>query len=120
MIVNVATLSATIPLEISPSTTIGEIKQLICDSQRMSADQFDIAFQGTPCLDVAKTADACGLSRDCFLSVLEKPSNPVSFTFSHFFGKNLLGPSVSPEFAQSGPLTGVFQACPLAYSIFQT
>ena len=85
MIVNVAALSATVPLQISPSTTIGEIKQLICDSQRMSADQFDIAFQGTPCLELAKTADAYGFSQDCFISVLEKPVNPVSYYFVHFF-----------------------------------
>ena len=74
----VNTLSATIPLSIAPTTTIGEIKVAICESQKMSADQFELALQDQQLTDVTRTADACGITRDCFITVLEKPTNPVS------------------------------------------
>ena len=74
----VNTLSATIPLSIAPTTTIGDIKNAICESEKMSADQFELALQDQQLTDVTMTADACGITRDCFITVLEKPMNPVS------------------------------------------
>ena len=73
----VNTISSTIPLSIAPTTTIGDIKNAICDSEKMSADQFELALQDQQLTDVTMTADACGITRDCFITVLEKPVNPV-------------------------------------------
>ena len=78
----VNTLSATVRLEISPNTTIGQIKKMICDSERMSADHFELSFRDQPINLLEMTADACGITQDCFITVLEKPINPVSFPFS--------------------------------------
>ena len=75
----VNTISSTIPLSIAPTTTIGEIKRAICESQKMSADQFELALQDQHLTDVTMTADACGITRDCFITVLEKPMNQVRY-----------------------------------------
>ena len=76
-------ISATIPLDISPTTTIGEIKKVISQSQKIPLRNFELWFQDHQ-LDIAMTADACGITRDCFITVSEKPLNQVNF-FLHFF-----------------------------------
>ena len=45
----------------------------------MSADQFELALQDQHLTDVTMTADACGITRDCFITVLENPMNQVRF-----------------------------------------
>ena len=80
----VNTISSTIPLSIAPTTTIGDIKRAICESQKMSADQFELALQDQHLTDVTMTADACGITRDCFITVLENPMNQVRSTHDAF------------------------------------
>ena len=86
----VNTLSATIPLDISPTTTIGEIKQAISKSEKIPLRNFELSVHGQHLTDVTVTADACGITRDCFITVLEKPINQARFFENIFAGT--LGP----------------------------
>ena len=54
----------------------------------MSADQFELALQDQQLTDVTMTADACGITRDCFITVVEKPVNEVSLFFLESFYEN--------------------------------
>ena len=76
----VNTLSATIPLDISPTTTIAEIKQTISKVEKIPLRNFDLLVHDQHLTDVTVTADACGITRDCFITVSEKPINEVSFS----------------------------------------
>ena len=75
----VNTLSATIPLDISPTTTIAEIKRMISKAEKIPFRNFDLLVHDQDLTDVTMTADACGITRDCFITVSEKPMNEVNF-----------------------------------------
>ena len=72
-------LSTTIPLDISPTTTIGEMKQSISRTHNIAVRNFDLSIHGHALTDVSMMADACGITRDSFITVLEKPLNQVRF-----------------------------------------
>ena len=74
-------LSATAPLDISPTITIAEIKDAISKLEKVPLRNFDLWFQDQQLSDVTLTADACGISRDSFITVSETPLNKVSFFF---------------------------------------
>ena len=78
----VNTLSATVPLSISPTTTVAEIKQMLSKLERMPLRHFDVWFQDQQLSDVALTADACGITRDSFVTISEKPLNHVIISIS--------------------------------------
>ena len=73
----VNTLSATTPLDISTTTTIGEIKRMISKSEKMPLRNFDLWFLDEQLSNLALTADACGITRDSFVTVSEKLLNEV-------------------------------------------
>ena len=54
---------------------------MICDSERMSADHFELSFRDQQISHMEMTADACGITQDSYITVLENPINPVSFHF---------------------------------------
>ena len=74
----------------TPGPTDKSVGNATCESQKMSADQFELALQDQQLTDVTMTADACGITRDCFITVLEKPINQVRFFENIFAGT--LGP----------------------------
>ena len=85
----VNTLSATIPLDISPTTTIGEIKKMISKLEKIPLRNFELSVHDQDLTDVTMTADACGITRDSFITVSEKPLNQVRFFLSIFLMKFL-------------------------------
>jgi hypothetical protein len=78
----VTTLSATVPLNISPTTTIAEIKKMISKAEKIPLRNFDLSVHDQDLTDVTMTADACGITRDSFITVLEKPITQVRYYFS--------------------------------------
>ena len=77
----VNTLSATVPLNVSPTTTIGEIKELISKSEKIPLRNFELWFRDQQLSDKTMTADACGITRDSFITLSEKPLNQVGIFF---------------------------------------
>ena len=87
----VNTLSATVPHDISPTTTIGEIKKMVSKSEKIPLRNFDLWFQDQQLSDLVLTADACGITRDCFVTISEKPLNEVIvFSFVENFAVRIV------------------------------
>ena len=55
---------------------------MISKAEKIPLRNFELSVHDQDLTDVTMTADACGITRDCFITVSEKPLNQVRYFLS--------------------------------------